>query len=200
MGTLLFYETIVDFLSLVWWHFTCKGQVEAECGPEESLGSVIALQLCKIAPWEGTMPCTSLQWDRAPSQGNLCEQLFPPLPNSFAFCSVFSKDFLVLKQQLPPPTLAHGLRPPGSAQNNSRSSLLGTSLWLPCTLSSTSSPLLKTPESLPNTQKKGEKTRVLCLYERSQRTTPSSQVSLRPQSSFSSPVLQALLVFNPKRK
>ena len=103
------------------------------------------------------MPCTSLQWDRAPSQGNLCEQLSPPLPNSFAFCSVFSKDFLVLKQQLPPPALAHGLRPPGSAQNNSCSSLLGTSLWLPCTLPSTSSHLLKTPESLPNTQKKGEK-------------------------------------------
>lgn len=150
-----------------------------------------ASQVYKIAPWREQWPAhpcsrTALQ------VGEIYVSNSPPPPSSFAFCSVFSKDFLVLKQQLPPPTIAHGLRPPGSTQNSSCSSLLGTSLWLPCALPSTSSSLLKTLESLPNTQKKGEKTQVLCLYERSQCTTHCSQVSLRPHSSFSSPVLQAL--------
>lgn len=121
------------FLTLDWQIFRCKDD-EVNVDQRKSLGSVTTSQVCKIAPWEKTVLWTSSQWGRTLSRGNLSEQLSPPPPSSFASCSVFSKDFLVLKQQLPPPTTASGLGPPGSAQNNSYSPLLGTSLWLPCTL------------------------------------------------------------------
>lgn len=122
-------------------------------------GAPGASQIHRVGGGTEGSPMDILAWGASPSEREFiwtpppalpCSSL-PPLPLGHLHFTKFPK------QALPGAELtsaSHGLRSPGSAQNDSHSLLLGTLLWLPCALPPTSIPLQKTLECLPNTQDK----------------------------------------------
>lgn len=140
-------------------------------------GAPVASQIHRVGGGTEGSPMDILARGTSPSEREFIWTSPPALPcSSLPTLPLGHLHFTKFpKQALPGAELtsaSHGLRSPGSAQNNSHSLLLGTLLWLPCALPPTSIPLQKTLECLPNTQDKRRRNSALPGKANAQPTSP----------------------------